>query len=237
MSGGAMAQTTLTAGNAKVVPGYTGDLTLSLTVPSEIAAWQAVISLPEGVTLTPEDGTLEIKKSETESSTADAKLFKSVKLLNHTKGHVVMGGIAEKDGDGIAKGDLLLVCFPTTSDMTISDASKGLCTITLQAAESYTGPKASDKEIANNITVKSFQACDAEGNPDTSGKFKADAVSAIVYQLRGDVNNNGKVNVNDVVAVCKEIKAKTNQPQFDVNGNGSVNVNDVVAVCKEIKLK
>lgn len=231
-----MAQTTLTAGNAKVVPGYTGDLTLSLTVPSEIAAWQAVISLPEGVTLTPEDGTLEIKKSESESSTADAKLFKSVKLLNHTKGHVVMGGIAEKDGDGIAKGDLLLVCFPTTSDMNISDASKGLCTITLQATESYTGPTAADKEITKNFTVKSFQACDAEGNPDASGKFKAAEVSSVLYQLKGDVSGNGKVNSGDITSIIKEMKKSTPDMKADVSGNGKVNSGDITAVIKEMKL-
>ena len=228
-----MAQTTLTAGNAKVVPGYTGDLTLSLTVPSEIAAWQAVISLPEGVTLTPEDGTLEIKKSDSESSTADAKLFKSVKLLNHTKGHVVMGGIAEKDGDGIAKGDLLLVCFPTTSDMNISDASKGLCTITLQAAESYTGPSVVEKNTTN-VTVKSFQACDAAGNPDVSGKLKADAVSTILVQLRGDVNHDGKVNGGDIQGVINTIVAESGDLKADLNLDKKVNGGDIQWVINEI---
>ena len=228
-----MAQTTLTAGKAKVIPGYSGDLKLSLTVPSEIAAWQAVISLPEGVTLTPEDGTLEIKKSDSESSTADAKLFKSVKLLNHTKGHVVMGGIAEKDGDGIAKGDLLLVCFPTTSDMNISDASKGLCTITLQAAESYTGPSVAEKNTTN-VTVKSFQACDAAGNPDVSGKLKADAVSTILVQLRGDVNHDGKVNGGDIQGVINTIVAESGDLKADLNLDKKVNGGDIQWVINEI---
>ena len=234
-----MAQTTLTSTNAKIVPGFSGSLTLSLAVPSEIAAWQAVISLPEGVTLTPEDGTLEIKKSDSESSTADAKLFKSVKLLNHTKGHVVMGGIAEKDGDGIAKGDLLLVCFPTTSDMNISDASKGLCTITLQTTESFTGPTASDKnktDLAKNFTVKSFQACDAEGNPDDSGKFKAEAISATLFQLKGDVGDDGNVTIGDAQAVINHINAGTYEKKADINEDTKITIGDAQMVINEINL-
>jgi hypothetical protein len=246
-SGGAMAQTTLTASNAKIVPGNeksSGALTLSLTVPSEIAGWQAVISLPTGVSVVPdEDGKLTVGETTVESSETMnvPMLSKSVKLLKHTANHVVMGGIAANaSGDGsIAAGDLVVICFPTVKDANISDASKGLCTISLKADDTFTGPTASDNaaEIVPNITVKSFQACDAAGNPDAEGKFKATDVAAVLYQLRGDVNDNGSVNVNDVVAVCKEVKAKTNQAKFDVNGNGKVNVNDVIAVCKEIKLK
>lgn len=239
-SGGAMAQTTLTVANAKVVPGSeksTGDLKLSLSVPSTIAGWQAVISLPLGVRVKSEDQAVTV--NEVTSTEKAPGLSGSVKLLNHTANHVVMGGIAESDGDGIAKGDLVVICFPTVKDGNIKDTSKGLCTISLKADDTFEGPTASTKvaDLVPNIRVKSFQACDAEGNPDKDGKLMAKDVTAILYQLRGDVNDNGSVNVNDVVAVCKEVKAKTNQAKFDVNRNGSVNVNDVIAVCKEIKLK
>ena len=232
MSGGAWAQTTLTATNAKVVPDYTGDMTLSLTVPSQIAGWQAVISLPAGVTVESESGSFTVN-----GSTANAELFKTVKLLNHTKNHVVLGGIAVADGDGIAKGDLVLVCFPTVKNGNISDTSKGLCTISLKADKDFTGPTVLDESVAQNLTIKSFQACDADGNPDTTGKFKAGPVSAVLYQLKGDVSGDGKVNITDMQKVIGIIWDKSGDLKGDVTGEGKVNITDIQAIIREIYLK
>lgn len=230
-----MAQTTLTAANAKIIPGYSGDFKLSLTVPSTIAGWQAVIALPEGITVASEDQTVTVK--EVTSTEKAPGLSGSVKLLKHSKNHVVMGGIAESDGDGIAKGDLVIICFPTEKDATISDVSKGLCTITLQADKAFVGPTLSSKDvIVPNITVKSFQACDAEGNPDKDGKLMAKDVMAILYQSKGDVNGNGKVNSGDITAIIKEMKSTTPDMKADVNGNKKINSGDITAVIKEMKL-
>ena len=224
-SGGAMAQTTLTAANAKIVPGKSGDFKLSLTVPSTIAGWQAVIALPAGVTVASEDQTVTVK--EVTSTEKAPGLSGSVKLLKHSKSHVVMGGIAESDGDGIAKGDLVIICFPTEKDAIISDVSKGLCTITLQADEKFEGPTTATKaaDLVPNITVKSLQACDAEGNPDKDGKLKAASVTAVLYQLKYDLTGDGAVNLKDVREVIKIWKK-----------DGSLKLKDAREAVKEWKL-
>ena len=75
MSGGAMAQTELTAGDVKVIPGLKGELTLNLTTEDKVGGWQLYLVLPEGISLVPTDGELVIG-----SSSSEATVFKDVKL-------------------------------------------------------------------------------------------------------------------------------------------------------------
>jgi hypothetical protein len=149
-----------------------------------------------------------------------------------------MGGIAESDGDGIAKGDLVVICFPTVKDGNISDASNGLCTITLKADDTFVGPIATDKNKSGieNITVKSFQACDAEGNPDNDGKLKAAGITATLFQLKGDVSNDGNVTIGDAQAVLNHVNAGTYDAKADLVKDNQITIGDVQMVINEINL-
>ena len=48
--------------------------------------------------------------------------------------------------------------------------------------------------------------------------------------LSGDVNEDGKVDINDVVAIINVMAGTANWPNANVNGEGDVDINDVVAV-------
>ncbi len=68
---------------------------------------------------------------------------------------------------------------------------------------------------------------DGEVSPVNSGSF----VSVIIR--KGDVNDDGEVNVGDVVTVCNVMAGiSTVELQIaDVNKDGEVNVGDIVTIC------
>jgi hypothetical protein len=52
----------------------------------------------------------------------------------------------------------------------------------------------------------------------------------ILDHLPGDVNEDGKVNVGDIMAVINLMGSLTNAEKADVNGDGKVNVGDIMAI-------
>ena len=71
---------------------------------------------------------------------------------------------------------------------------------------------------------------------ETNGAVNYDGVSVVrsytisVDSVRGDVNNDGTVNINDVVAVINHMAGIVYLQYADVNDDGTVNINDVVAI-------
>jgi hypothetical protein len=79
--------------------------------------------------------------------------------------------------------------------------------------------------IEKNTVVKAMAAA-----PD----MEESAIATFVYIVtRGDVNNDGEVNVGDIVTICNVMAGiSTIDPQLaDVNGDGEVNVGDIVTIC------
>ena len=58
--------------------------------------------------------------------------------------------------------------------------------------------------------------------------------------LKGDVDGNGTVNIQDVMAACKILARQTagtppmseELSRGDMNGDGNINIQDVMAICK-----
>ena len=137
MSGGAMAQTTITAGSVKYVPGNKAGAELTFnytnTTAEALGGWQMVVSLPNGVTL--EENTAKTQL-DINGSKANATFFK---VSDVPAGFEVIGVKADGEGstsDGTAykAGDVLLVCFPTAAGKTYAAASEAtkLCTLTIK---------------------------------------------------------------------------------------------------------
>lgn len=225
ISGGGMAQTTLTATNVKVVSGYESQnaAVISFEVPATIGGWQMVLSLPEGLLLESTSGNLVIGPSSETPSTATADLFKSVTLSNLHKNHSVIGG-SNKDGD------ILLVCVPTESEEAIGAKSGQLCSIKLKAASSFTTP-AVNKNEPKKVTIKSFTAADPQGS--TTLYNLADEITFDVQKLWGDANGDGKVNMPD----ARTVKNKVAQGSTDIVGDANDDGKLTMADCRAIKLE
>lgn len=61
---------------------------------------------------------------------------------------------------------------------------------------------------------------------------ESEIVSAVYIILRGDVNNDKKVGIGDIVAVTSHVAGNTSIPAeiADVNGDGKVGIGDVIAI-------
>lgn len=51
-----------------------------------------------------------------------------------------------------------------------------------------------------------------------------------IPDIAGDVNGDGKVDINDVVAVINHMAGTSTYDKSDVNGDKEVNINDVVSI-------
>ena len=66
---------------------------------------------------------------------------------------------------------------------------------------------------------------------DASGNISEKTVIQIKKSvIRGDVNEDGTVDINDVVAIINRMAGTATWPNADVNGDDTVDINDVVAV-------
>jgi hypothetical protein len=215
VSGGMMAQTSLTAKNAKVVPGYTsqGDATISFVVPATIGGWQMELSLPEGLSLVEKSASVTVN-----GSSADATSFDGVTPSALHKSHQIIGGTK-------ANGNVVLICFPTTTDGALTATSGELCTIKVKATEAYTG--------TNQVKVESFLAADPQGS---TTQYTAESINFNVVALKGDVTSDGIVNGGDIQGVINTIVAGTGDSKYDTTGDGNVNGGDIQQIINEIVL-
>ena len=60
--------------------------------------------------------------------------------------------------------------------------------------------------------------------------------------MLGDVNGDGKINVNDITKVAAHVKGKkildeSAKKRADVNGDGKINVNDITKIAAHVKGK
>jgi hypothetical protein len=96
---------------------------------------------------------------------------------------------------------------------------------------------AENMEVGNyEIQVKDIVASNVDGNETALADISA--VLHVEEYLIGDANNDGKVNVTDIMAVASHI-LKYNVPGFnagaaDVNGDGKINVTDIMGIANII---
>ena len=72
----------------------------------------------------------------------------------------------------------------------------------------------------------------ADFSKSQTNNIRASEVRLLRYVNNGDVNEDGKVDINDVVAIINHMAGTANWPRANVNGDseGNVDINDVVAV-------
>ena len=132
IAGRAAAQTvSMTAGDVLIEAGQTAELTCSLENSMEIAGWQMYLYLPEGVTIACEEEDGEV----------------------YYDGYVVLSSRHKRSHTctvtPTADGGYLIMAYNPSKPTAINGNSGGLVTITLQAANTYSGDHAATiKQVA-----------------------------------------------------------------------------------------
>lgn len=135
-----------------------------------------------------------------------------------------IGGTKFIVASNVLEGNVLRVIAYNLANAAIKDATGDILAITLSAAPAA----ASDIKITN---IKFVTATDlAEMNlADVTGENGGN---------KGDVNKDGKVDVNDIIAVANIIlgkdTSKYDMDAADVNSDTAINVNDIIAIAKII---
>lgn len=132
-----------------------------------------------------------------------------------------IGGTKFIVASNVLEGNVLRVIAYNLANDAIKDATGDILAITLDKAPAA----ASDIKITN---IKFVTATDlAEMNlADVTGENGS---------LRGDVDQNGKVDIADVVETIKVIKVAGYNSLADLDGNNKVDIADVVEIIKIIK--
>ena len=112
---------------------------------------------------------------------------------------------------------------PDDGDMVgafVGDECLGVVSLPLQEDELLNVYQSTEGET---VTLKYYDA-------STNSIFILGEIRDGIVVLKGDVNEDGKVNVGDIMAVINIMSAGTNNAQADVNGDGKVNVGDIMSV-------
>ena len=205
-SGGAMAQTTITAGNVKFVPGFDAEMKFNYSNAQDMGGFQMVVSLPDGLTLE-EDATKTAAGLSINGGTpATGATFFNVKVPTGFEciGVKADGAGTTSDGTAYKEGDILLVCFPVTAGVKYAAATADkpgeLCTLTLKTAETTTAD-----DIAA-VKLEGFAGSDTNGTGGAEALAKYATASPEVtpvdaknaYALKCDLSNDGVVDITDL---------------------------------------
>jgi hypothetical protein len=226
VSGAAMAQTTITSGNAKLISDNQVQLNYYYTNAEVMGGFQMVVSLPDGVTLE-EDAQKTTKGLSINGGEAAPATFYNVVV---PEGFECIGVKADVDGttsDGTAykAGDVLLVCFPVEAGAKYkaTETPSRLCSLTLNATS---------ENNLESVAIKGFAGSDTEGTggAEAAAKYAVAAGSQVspakVLKL-GDVNGDTDVDALDIQDVISALVAMEYIDDGDVNNDEEVDALDI----------
>lgn len=236
MSGVTMAQTTITAGNVKLVSGEEARLSYYYKNTEAMGGFQMVVSLPNGVTL--EENT---EKTDKGLSINGGEAAKNAVFYNVTvpSGFECIGVKADDDGttsDGTAykAGDILLVCFPIKAgaNYKATEISSILCTLILTTSEGIT------EDILKTVDIIGFVGSDTNGTgAETTAQYVLSVDSNMLpanVLKAGDVNKDTEVGIGDLICVTNFMaKGEGNDVTLDladVNADGEVGIGDLISI-------
>lgn len=132
-----------------------------------------------------------------------------------------IGGTKFIVASNVLEGNVLRVIAYNLANAAIDKATGDILAITLDKAPAA----ASDIKITNIKFVKAEELVEMN-LADVTGENGS---------LRGDVDQNGKVDIADVVETIKVIKVAGYNSLADLDGNNKVDIADVVEIIKIIK--
>ncbi|MBR6320376.1 MAG: hypothetical protein IKR50_08055 [Prevotella sp.] len=206
IAGNAAAQTvTLTANEAA---DKNGGWTLQVKAPADIAGWQMLVNLPEG---------LSIEGNEVTVGGAKFTKYNVALPAAYTSKYQVVG-------TQTAEGGYFLFCFPLAESYAAGDLAKqagsgdgDICTINLVASAALEGPQP--------CTVTNLATTDEVGVSTTGADL-----STTIGHPQGDATSDYLVDLNDILRVIQDKVGGTYNVFSDVNGDGAVDLNDILFV-------
>lgn len=234
MSGGAMAQTTITAGDVKKVSSEEARLSYYYKNTEAMGGFQLVVSLPKGVTLGENEEKMKNGLSINGGAAVDATFYN----VTVPSGFECIGVTANVDGttsDGTAykAGDILLACFPVKTGVSYkaTEVASRLCTLIL------TTSGASEKTL-KKISVNGFVGSDTNGTGgETTAQYVASASSTMSpagVLMAGDVNKDKQIGIGDIISVTNYMtngeSSDVTLDLADVNTDGEVGIGDIISI-------
>ena len=221
VSGGMWAQTTLTAGTVKYIPGKGASLTYYYTNPETMGGFQMVVSLPDGVTLDEDADKIAKGLSINGGEPSTDAIFFNVTVPS--------GFVAGRTSDGTdyKAGDVILVCFPVKSGAKYNGTKtpSQLCTLTLTVSDGTADG------VLKSVAVNGFAGCDIKGTggAEAAAKYAMSEKSNVLPEkvLMPDVNGDMKVNGTDIQSVINVIVEEDDVDLADVNRDKKVNGTDI----------
>lgn len=203
IAGNAAAQTvTLTANEAA---DKNGGWTLQVKAPADIAGWQMLVNLPEG---------LSIKGTDLTVGGATFTQYDVVLPTAYSSKYQVVG-------TQTAEGGYFLFCFPLAESYAAGDLAKqagsgdgDICTINLVASAALDGPQP--------CTVTNLATTDEVGVSTTGADL-----STTIGHPSGDVSSDFKVNASDIQQAISLAKAAEFDVKADMDEDKVVNASDI----------
>ena len=235
MSGGAMAQTTITAGDVKLVSAEEARLSYYYTNSKAMGGFQIVVSLPEGVTL----GENVEKNAQGLSINGGAAADATFYNVTVPSGFECIGVMADVDGettDGISyhAGDILLVCFPVQTGAVFKATENASKLFTM----SLTTAVGTAENVLKAVTITGFLGSDKNGTGgDTTAQYVPSAGSNMIpayVLMAGDVNKDNEVGIGDIISVTNFMTSgegnNVTLDLADVNTDGEVGIGDIISI-------
>lgn len=190
----------------------TATLHVSLTNDQSYVAFQMDVTLPEGWTVTSAApvGTSRLDGEGDGSAVGDTKFNLAYNVIGGNKLRVLAYNLANDVIKG-TKGDELFTVELTKSGDAPADVTSWTAT--------FSDVLFVSKDAQGNLTENGMTV--SNENSTATGEAAA---------LRGDVNNDGKVDIMDVVAVIILINNDEYRASADLNANGKVEILDAVAI-------
>ena len=203
-----------------IEPSGNADLTINLTNTDVVRGIQFTLTLPEGVTVQGSDAGIiyEDNGSQTYTPTNGVK----VSLTDRTTGWMVVGN---KDASAENTYKFVLISF---SGDGLSAGEGAVMTISFTAA--------ADAPLATYVDGVSITDIHMSIAGSTVDNTQADTTASLTVTdvIKGDVNNNKEVDIDDAVCILRYLVKKPNdvfiEAAANVNGNNKIDIDDAVMV-------
>lgn len=215
----AYADNVISASDLSISKSGSADMAINLTNTNAIRGIQFTLTLPAGVSVQGSDAGITYDDGGTQTYTPTNGV--KVSTTERTSGWTVIGN---KTGDNTYK----FVLISLSGAEIPKEGSGAVMKVSFQAAEGVTAGEYQVDITDIHLSVSGSSSDTAQD--DTTAKL------TITDFVKGDVNGNGKVDIDDAVCILRHLVDKPNEifneAAADVNGNDKVDIDDAVMVLK-----
>ena len=223
----AYADNVISASDLSISKSGSADMAINLTNTDAIRGIQFTLTLPDGVSVQGSDAgiTYDII-DDGGKQTYNYKPAKGVKVstTNRTSGWAVVGNKID-DNDNTYKFVLISL---SGLEISTSTSPGAVMKVSFQAAKGVTAGEYQVDITDIHLSVSGSSSDTAQD--DTTAKL------TITDFVKGDVNGNGEVDIDDAVCILRHLVSKPNETfneaAADVNGNSEIDIDDAVTILK-----